>query len=287
MIYPEIESFKSWLTCQFPTSSTRTHYTSDLVLFFTWAQKPPAEISVQDVDSFVAHCLKKAHKNSSINRRLAALKTFYYFLAMTEDTPPACPVIPRRHFLPKSKPLPRDAQKDDIDRLFSVLENPREKALFLLMLEGGLRVGEVHNLSLDDIFQGSPPSLRLRGKGDKPRSVYLSPQAENALHDWLTHRPVTPDRAMFVNRRGKRLSVAGIQFVFRKTCEKAGVKITCHQFRHTFGRRMAEAGMRVTTLQTLLGHESLRTTQGYGHLSDPHLRAEYERTIESVLEALI
>jgi site-specific recombinase XerD len=70
-MYPEISQFTIWLTCQFPTSSTRIHYTSDLVLFFTWAQKPPAEISVQDVDSFVAHCQQKGHVSSSINRRLA------------------------------------------------------------------------------------------------------------------------------------------------------------------------------------------------------------------------
>jgi hypothetical protein len=60
-MYLEIESFKIWLTCQYPTSSTSVHYTNDLVTFFAWAKKPPAEISIQDVDNFIAHCQKKGH----------------------------------------------------------------------------------------------------------------------------------------------------------------------------------------------------------------------------------
>lgn len=285
-MYPEIPQFKDWLTCQYPTSSTRTHYSSDLVLFFGWAMKSPAEINVSVVDNFIAHYRQKGHAPATINRRLAALNTFYYFLAMTEDNPSANPVIPHRHFLPKTHPLPRDASNDDVEMLFSSLENPRDKAIFCLMLDCGLRVGEIHNLSLDDISLDSPPRLKAHGKGDKHRTVYLSPQAQNALQEWLKRRPVTPDRAVFLSRRKKRLSVAGIQFVLRKICAKTGIKLTCHQFRHTFGRRMAEAGMSVTTLQALLGHESLRTTQGYVHLSNPHLQAEYDQAMSSVLEVM-
>lgn len=285
-MYPEIEQFRSWLACQYPTSSTRLHYSSDLVLFFVWAEKSPAEIDVNVVDNFIAHCQRQGYAPASINRRLVALNTFYYFLAMTEDNPPTNPVVPRRHFLPKTQPLPRDVRDKDVKILISSLENSRDRAIFRLMLDCGLRVGEVHNLSLSDISLDSPPRLQAHGKGDKHRTVYLSPQAQDALYDWLNCRPVTTDRAVFLSRRKKRLSVAGIQFVLRKICAKTGIKLTCHQFRHTFGRRMAEAGMSVTTLQTLLGHTSLRATQGYVHLSDPHLQAEYDRAISSVLEAM-
>lgn len=285
-MYPEIQYFKDWLTCQYPTSSTRTHYTNDLVRFFAWAQKSPIEIDVRAVDDFIVHCRQTGHAPATINRRLAALNTFYYFLAMTEDNPPANPVIPRHHFLPKTHPLPRDMRDEDVEMLFSRLENSRDRAIFRLMLDCGLRVGEIHNLSLGDISLDSPPQLRVHGKGDKHRTIYLSPQAQNALQEWLNCRPVTPDRAVFLSRRKKLLSVAGIQFILRKICEKTGLKITCHQFRHTFGRRMAEAGMSVTTLQVLLGHASLRATQGYVHLSDLHLQAEYDRAMNSTLAVL-
>ena len=151
MIHPEIQQFKDWLTCDAPTSSTSVHYASDLVLFFTWTSKPFAGITAQNVDDFIAHCQAKGHAATTINRRLTTLNTFYYFLAMTEDVPPACPVQ-KRHFLPRPRSLPRDAKNEDIQRLFSTLQNPRDRAMVLVMLECGLRVGEIHNLSLGDFF---------------------------------------------------------------------------------------------------------------------------------------
>jgi site-specific recombinase XerD len=278
----EITQFKSWLTCQYPTSSTSVHYTSDLVLFFAWISKPPAEITAQDVDDFIAHCKAKGHAATTINRRLTTLNTFYYFLKMIEDDPAVCPVQ-KRHFLSRPRPLPRDAQNDDIQRLFSALQNPRDRAMVLIMLECGLRVGEIRNLSLGDFFQDNGiPWLTAHGKGDKRRAVPISPLAQDALQEWLKDRPITADRAVFISRNKNRISVSGIQSMLRELCVKTGIDLTCHQFRHTFGRRMAEAGMSVSSLQKLLGHESLRTTQRYVHLSDPHLRAEYEQATQKV-----
>ena len=116
--------------------------------------------------------------------------------------------------------------------------------------------------------------------------VYLLPPALSALNDWLTNRPVTNDRAVFISQRGKRLSVTGIQFILQTYCCKAGIHVTCHRFRHAFGRRMAEAHMPLTSLQKLLGHNSPRTTQIYARISNPVLQAEYSRAIQSVQENL-
>jgi site-specific recombinase XerD len=164
-MYPEIEQFKNGLTCQYPTSSTRVHYTSDLVLFFAWAQKLPAEISVQEVDKFIAHCQQKVHAASSINRRLAALNTFYYFLAVTEDHPPAYPVIPRRHFLPKEHPLPRDVHDKEVEAFFAGLENLHDQAIFRLMLNCGLRTCEIRRLRLGEIIRRTAASASSNPKG--------------------------------------------------------------------------------------------------------------------------
>ena len=284
-MYPEIEHFKDWLTCQYPTSSTSVHYTSDLVLFFSFAGRLPAEITAQDINGFIAHSLQKGHAATTINRRLTALNTFYYFLEMIEDQPLPSPVQPR-HFLPIASPLPRDISEANVELLFAAIDHPREKAMILIMLDCGLRVGEIHNLSLDDVFTDSPPRLNVRGKGDMPRTVPLSPLAQDALQEWLNCRPVITDRAVFISHLKKRLSVSGIQSILREICSKTGLNITCHQFRHTFGRRIAETGMSVTTLQKLLGHASLRTTQVYVHLSNPHLRTEYDQIMRSILELL-
>ena len=248
--------FQDWLICQYPHSSARKHIISDLTLFFSWARKPLSAISPHNVDAYIQHCLSKELSPHTINRRLSSLRLFYYFLSVINEEPVECPVISKRHFLRKPRPLPRDASENQTELLFSFIHDKRDKAMFSLMLECGLRVGEVHNLSLEDVLLDNPPRLKVHGKGDNHRMVYLLPPALSALNDWLTNRPVTNDRAVFISQRGKRLSVTGIQFILQAYCQKADIHITCHQFRHAFGRRMAEASMPITSLQKLLGHRS-------------------------------
>jgi hypothetical protein len=119
----------------------------------------------------------------------------------------------------------------------------------------------------------------VHGKGGKQRTAYLSPPTQNALQCWLSNRPVSDDRAVFISEHGKRITVSGIQYLLRYHCKKAGIKLTAHQFRHTFGRRMTEAKLPLNSLQALLGHKSVRTTQIYVHLADQHLQTEYDRAI--------
>ncbi len=140
--------FQNWLTFQYPHSSARKHYFSDLALFFSWAEKLPSEISPQDVDRYIHHCLEKSLSPLTINRRLSSLRLFYYFLRIIQEELLDCPVQ-KRHFLRKPQPLPRDASEEQIATLFSVVTNKRDKALFTLMLTCGLRVGEVCTLSED------------------------------------------------------------------------------------------------------------------------------------------
>jgi integrase/recombinase XerD len=277
-MYQELTQFKNWLQCQYPNSSASVHYSSDLALFFSFVRKAPTEIISSDVDRYISSSLKKRHRSSTINRRLSALRTFYYFLSMTCDKPPTCPVL-SRHRLRKSHPLPRDVSDLDIKALFTQIDNAGDQAMFLLMLDCGLRVGEVHNLSLKDLHFEDPSHILVNGKGGKQRIVYLSPPSMEALQGWLTSRPVSNDRAVFISDHGKRLSVAGIQFLLREYSKRAGVHLTCHQLRHTFGRHMAEADLPLTSLRSLLGHTNVRTTQIYVHLSNTHLQGEYDRAI--------
>jgi site-specific recombinase XerD len=225
--YSAVVQFSNWLICQYPHSSARKHYLSDLALFFSWSGKPPSEISPLDVDRYVHHCLEKGLSPLTINRRLSSLRLFYYFLSVVNEQPVECPVISKRYFLKKPHPLPRDASESQIELLFSFIHDKRDKAMFTLMLECGLRVGEVHSLSLEDVLLDDPPRLKVHGKGDKSRMVYLSPPALSVLIDWLTSRPITKDRAVFISHRGKRLSITGIQFILQTYCQKADIHITC------------------------------------------------------------
>src|SRR6266508_1689560 len=282
----ELLLFKRWLICQYPNSSTSTHYFSDLALFFSYVQKSLVAITTHDVDEYIKYSLASRLSHSSINRRLCSLRSFYYFLSIINDLPVECPIVPERHFLYKPQRLPRDVSEEQIKLILAHIHDLRDKAIFTLMLECGLRVGEIHNLSLDDVLIDNLPRLRIHGKGDQHRIAYLSPPARDTLINWLKSRPVTMDRAVFISRHSKRLSISGIQFILNGYARKADIHLTCHQFRHAFGRRMAEAKLPVTTIQRLLGHRSPRTTQGYINLSNSVLRGEYNEAITCVLESL-
>jgi site-specific recombinase XerC len=185
----------------------------------------------------------------------------------------------------------------DLARLFAVIDSLRDRAMFLLMLRCGLRVGEVRNLSMSDLYlysiSGNLPRLWLHGKGDRDRVVYLSSQAMTALEAWLEMRPNGKEQAVFVNRSGKRLTVTGIQLQLASYCQRAEVStgyaplwVTCHQLRHTFGRHLVEARVPVTTIQRLLGHARIRTTETYLHISDQQVQADYEAAMEQIMERL-
>jgi len=288
---PEIVRFNKWLRRRSPNAATHVHYTNDLELFFAWLDKPPNEITLRDIDAYIEHCQTDlGHAIATVNRRLAALRSFYHFLDVESDDAPPNPVLPKRHFVQKGRSLPRDVQDVDIAQLFGVIESVRDRAMYLLMLRCGLRVCEVHNLSMNALYlqptPGSLPRLRLHGKNDSERVVYLSAQALAALQDWLDVRLAAEDivdkEAVFTGRLGRRLSVRMIQHSLACYCRQAGVSVSCHQLRHTFGRHLVEAGMRVTSIQRLLGHSRIRTTQVYLHISDRQVQDDYEAAMVEV-----
>lgn len=129
-MYSELTKFNQWLRCKSPHTSTHIHYANDLKLFFTWANKLPTEITVSDVDTYITQCRAQGHTIATINRRLAALRVFYHFLGLHLDTPPTNPVIPKHHFIKQGRRLPRDVSDSVLDRLFTVITSPRDKAIF-------------------------------------------------------------------------------------------------------------------------------------------------------------
>jgi site-specific recombinase XerD len=287
---PEIESFVSWLRRKAPEASTAVHYASDLQLFFAWINKSYNEVQVQDIDAFIEYSQQLGHAIGTVNRRLCALRTFFQFHIMQDENAPRNPVIPKRHFIRPGEKLPRDVEDKSLETLFATITNVRDRAMFLLMLRCGLRVGEVRNLSLRDLYlepaSGSLPRLWLHGKGSYERVAYLSSQALAALKLWLADRPKVREEAVFVNRFGKRLSVTGIQGRLARYCRKAGLWVTCHQFRHTFGRHLTEAHVPVTSIQRLFGHARLKSTEVYLHISDAQAQQDYQAAMDEIMREL-
>jgi site-specific recombinase XerD len=263
---------------------------NDLKLFFSWLKKPVGEVTLRDIDAYINHCQQQDHRPTTINRRLVAIHCLYSFLEVEHPNAPTNPVIPKRHFLRCGKPLPRGARDEDVARLFAVINHPRDEAIFMLMLRCGLRVSEVHNLSLSHLNlhanMGQYPRLLINGKGSVQRIAYLSSQVYAALVGWLARRPTANSQAVFLNKYNQRISVTGIQRRLAKYCQLAGIWIACHQLRHTFGRHLTKAGLPVTSIQKLMGHSQLRSTEVYIHISDSQVQQDYETAITKVAQKL-
>jgi site-specific recombinase XerC len=157
----------------------------------------------------------------------------------------------------------------------------------LLILRAGLRVGEVQHLEIVHCLFAEHARQRSRlkvlGKGRRERIVYLAADAEGALLDWLAVRPTVAHPRVFTNRFGAPITVTGIQLQIVAYGRRAGVPLTCHRLRHTFARQLIEVSTPVTTVQRLLGHCSLRSTQRYLSLADPIVHRDYDAAMRRLL----
>jgi len=273
-----IERFECYLRRRYGDRSTPKHYLSDMRIFVrAIGDKPPNEVTVQDIDDFVDLQVAQGMSPATVNRCLATLRTFFEFLASEEpDRPWPNPVNWRRHGIQEGESLPRDLSDADVERLFAAIDDDRDRAMFGLMIGAGLRVGEVVAVQLQDL--GSPSSsdqltrLRVRGKGCKERIVWLTPRLYATVQTWLHERPDSHHPHLFLNQHGRPLSVSGVQYRLKQHTQRASIHATCHQLRHTFARRLVEQGMPIEGISKLLGHAQVRTTEVYIAGADPQLR---------------
>jgi len=280
-----VQRFTAYLERRASDRSTPMHYLSDIRLFFACVgRKAPLAVTARDVDQFVAAQREQGLSAATINRRLAALRVFFEYLAAElPDQPWPNPVHWRRHGVRQGWRLPRDASDAAVGQLFAAIPDPRDTALFGLMVGAGLRVGEVATLRLDDLTAPAQPTalarLRVCGKGRKERLVWLTPTYYAQVTAWLAVRPSSASPHLFLSQRGQGLSVDGIQARLAHYCALAGLTLTCHQLRHTFARRLAAQQMPIEGIATLLGHAQVTTTARYTAGADPDLRAAFEQAM--------
>ena len=188
--------------------------------------RAPSDVTFRDVDDFITAQADRGLKAPTINRHLAAIASVYIFLS-DEDPTLVCPVLPHRHTLRERKCLPRPAPEEDIRRFFSAIDDRRDLAMFLLMLRCGLRIAEVTELRLRDLYLGeSPPRLLVHGKYSKERSAYLSPQSLQALRAYLARRGPTASDHIFLSYQGAGMSTTAIHKLlmhYRETNRRQGV----------------------------------------------------------------
>jgi site-specific recombinase XerD len=185
------------------------------------------------------------------------------------------------------RPLPRALRDDQIDQFFDVIKSKRDWAMFRLMLRCGLRVEEVANLTLGAIDFKQRRLMVLNGKGSKDRVVYLSEDSVEALDAYLKLRRHSRMKKVFLvekgNCKGKPISVRGIQKRIEYYARKSGVEASCHRLRHTMATQLLNAEAQVETIQDLLGHNWITTTQRYCKVSNVKVQRDYFKAMRVIL----
>ncbi len=247
----------------------------------------PRDVSIGQLRGYVADLHQRGYAHSTIARRLASLRSLFEYCRrekLVESNPARALRTPRQ-----GRRLPHFLSTEQVAKL---LETPpadqaaglRDRAILETLYSAGLRVSELVSLDLADWDRDSNV-LRVRGKGRKERIAPVGRFAAAAILDWLQHRQ--PDNstsatdldAMFLNRFGRRLSARSVGRMLEKHIAAAGLdQLTSpHTLRHSFASHMLDGGADLRSVQELLGHKSLTTTQIYTHVSTRRLRETYDR----------
>lgn len=250
----------------------------------------PDAVTREDLTVFILALRHRGLAPSSVERKVAAVKSFHKFLVregLTENHPSAhlpLPKVPER--------LPDAISVEDVERLMSQPfgEEPRgmrDIAILETLYGCGLRVSELVGLDFDDLMLDEGV-VRVFGKGDKERVVPIGGAAERAIREYLTHaRPYLKTKkasrngdpsAVFVNTRGGRLSRQSVFEIVRRYGGRVGLDLHPHTLRHSFATHMLQGGADLRSLQEMLGHSDITTTQVYTHVDRQHLREEYLST---------
>jgi site-specific recombinase XerD len=238
------------------------------------------DITREDIEAFIEQEQDRGLAVRSVRNRMQALYSFVRYLVKNDVITPN--ILTRRIRLKMPVSLPRAIDPVDVRALLSVLDHTRDRALFLLLLRTGMRVGELLDLRTADVNLPEKKILIYMGeKNYRGRVVYLSEDAVAATEAWLSIRD-SREEMLFYSCQLPSLSYAAVRDRFIKYLEKAdlaGKGYTIHCLRHTFASEMLNAGLRLEVLQQLLGHSSLEVTRQYGRLTDTTREDEYFRAM--------
>ena len=261
-------------------------YRRDLAQLSAWRQGPVGETTTEELERWLAELRAAGMAATTVARRVAALRSFFrhqLLLGAREDNPAAALQLPRR-----ARTLPRTLSPAEAERLIDAANGTtpramRDRALVELMYGAGLRVSEatgLHRRSVDL----EDRLVRALGKGSKERVVPLGRPAVDAVRRYIAFGRPHLDRRnrpeLFLNARGGPLTRAGAFLILRRLAEKAGLepqRVHPHLLRHSFATHLLEGGADLRSVQEMLGHADLSTTELYTHVSDRRRRELYFR----------
>ncbi len=267
--------------------NTVNSYISDISFFLSYISSMNKKVT--DVDKNIVRNYLKIlsdlkYNNSTIARKLSSLRSYFaYLLANKKIKNNIFNLINNPK---KEKKLPNFLTYQEFeDLIFSIDNNDiyakRNKLILELLLASGLRVSELVNIKLEDIDINNK-SIRVVGKGSKERIVYFNLHTETSLKDYLdnSRSKLLKNRKssyLFINNKSTKLTREGVFEIINKIATKANIKhhLSPHVLRHTFATFLLNEGADIRSVQTLLGHESLSTTQIYTHITSDALKSEY------------
>lgn len=257
------------------SGKTITAYAQDLKTYAAYMQSHPES----DVEDYVSHLLKSGRKPATVKRHIATLKQYYKYICKAGKT--ANPMLALEFKIKSEKLLPRTITVRDVKKLletaakakdcartsFETFQTTRDMALIDLLCATGIRIGEAAAITFDDIDLRSRLIL-IHGKGKKERLIYLScKQTVDNLKDWIAMRKTfcTQHGYLFVNRGNMPLSIHGIEDIFGKYRNAAGInpQATPHYLRHTFATNLLANGADLRAVQEILGHSCISVTERY------------------------
>ena len=262
-------------------------YMNKLKQFVLWIDVPLEQVTREKLLYYVDWLISRNLKPKTINCHISCVRALYEYLQREETLQITNPVR-TGYSMRLPRPLPRFLNDDEVVKLFTVIKTIRDRALFMLMLRTGLRVEEVARLTVGAVDLKRKTLFIHLGKGGKDRVVYISTDAHQALAAYLSRRPPTRSRGLFLVEkgpgRGSPLSVRGIQKRLEYYSRSAGLKVACHQLRHTMATQLLNADTELSTIQDLLGHRLITTTQRYCRVCNLKVQRDYHRAMELVMQ---
>ena len=268
------------------SDNTIESYMRDLAQFAHYILRmydvPPKKVEPEMISNYMSRLYELGREKSSQARALSGIKSFFNYLLLEEiiDSSPAELIEAPK----SSRPLPDTLSTEEIDRLIGSIEDSttkglRDRAILEVLYSCGLRVSELCDLKLGDLFFGEG-YIRVIGKGNKQRLVPMSSIARSRIQLYMDVRSKErrKEEILFLNNRGKKLTRVMIFTIIKQAAQRAGIekKISPHTFRHSFATHLLEGGANIRQVQELLGHENILTTEIYTHLDDSHLRKTLE-----------
>lgn len=236
------------------------------------------EITRKDIEAFIEHEQDRGNKITTIRTKLVSVQAFLRYLMEEEIV--SADIFSRRIRLRLPERLPKAIDPEDLQKFLSVIKGTRDRAMILILLRTGMRIGELLNTKVMDVHIKERKIEIYEGEKNRlGRVVYLSADALSALRKWLKERDTWEEYLIYSpSEKADTMSYSTARLIFHKYIAKAGLAhkgYSLHTLRHTFATELLNAGMRLECLQVLLGHRSIEETGRYAQLTDKTREEEY------------